>query len=237
MKKIAIVTGASRGLGFATSEALAKMGYKVIMAMRDPDKAQSKMNELKINNLDVAAFKLDVANEKSIESFCQQILREVGAVDVLVNNAGIFIDDEDDGNTSVFKTKASTIQKTFTTNTLGPFLLIQKLLPLMIDAGYGRVVNVSSGMGQLADMNQAYAAYRLSKTALNAVTKIFSQEVLGKGDILVNSVCPGWVRTDMGGKNANRNIEQGIKGILWAATLPKGGPNGGFFRDGETIEW
>ncbi|WP_413290798.1 SDR family NAD(P)-dependent oxidoreductase [Bdellovibrio sp. HCB337] len=237
MKKVAIVTGANRGLGFATSAALARMGYKVIMAMRNPDKAQTEINALKMKDLDVIAMKLDVSNEKSIETFCHQVIREISVVDVLVNNAGIFIDDEDGGDSNVFKTKSSTITKTFATNTLGPFLLTQKLLPLMIDGGYGRVVNISSGMGQLSEMNAAYAAYRMSKTALNAVTKIFSQEVLDKGDILVNSVCPGWVQTDMGGRSATRTIEQGIKGIVWAATLPKGGPNGGFFRDGEKLEW
>jgi NAD(P)-dependent dehydrogenase (short-subunit alcohol dehydrogenase family) len=237
MKKIAIVTGASRGLGYATSEALAKMGYKVLMAMRDPDKAQTQINALKMKDYDVTALKLDVANEKSIDSFCQQVIREYSALDVLVNNAGIFIDNEDGGDRSVFKTKSATVLKTFTTNTLGPFLLTQKLLPLMIEGGYGRVVNVSSGMGQLSSMNEGHAAYRMSKTALNAVTKVFSQEVLSKGDILVNSVCPGWVKTDMGGGGANRTIDQGIKGIVWAATLPKGGPSGGFFRDGEKLDW
>jgi NAD(P)-dependent dehydrogenase (short-subunit alcohol dehydrogenase family) len=238
MKKIAIITGANRGLGYATSEALAKMGYKVIMAMRNPDKAQTQINAMKMKDLDVVPMQLDVSNEKSIEDFTQKFIREFGRVlDVLVNNAGIFIDDEDGGDTSVFKTKSATIQKTFATNTLGPFLLIQKLLPLMLEGGYGRIVNISSGMGQLSEMNQAYAAYRISKTALNVVTRVFSQEVEGKGDILVNSVCPGWVQTDMGGRSANRTIEQGIKGIVWAATLPKGAPNGGFFRDGKKLEW
>lgn len=237
MKKIAVVTGASRGLGYATSEALAKMGYKVIMAMREPEKAQPQMNALKTKDLDVTAFQLDVANEKSIENFVGKLKREIGGLDVLVNNAGIFIDDEDGGDRSVFKTKSSTILKTFTTNTLGPFLLAQKLLPLMIEGQYGRIVNVSSGMGQLSEMNAGYAAYRLSKTALNAVTKIFSQEVQGQGDILVNSVCPGWVKTEMGGAGATRTVDQGIKGIVWAATLPKGGPSGGFFRDGERLDW
>jgi NAD(P)-dependent dehydrogenase (short-subunit alcohol dehydrogenase family) len=238
MKKIAIITGASRGLGFATSEALAKSGYKVIMAMRNPDKAQDKINALKMKDYDVTPMKLDTSDEKSIEAFAQNFKREFGgALDVLVNNAGIFIDDEDGGDKSVFKTKASTIQKTFQTNTLGPFLLIQKLIPLMIDGGYGRIVNVSSGMGQLSEMDAGYAAYRMSKTALNTVTKVFSKEAEGKGDVLVNSICPGWVQTDMGGRSATRTIDQGIRGIVWAATLPKGGPNGGFFRDGEKLDW
>lgn len=236
MKKLAIVTGASRGLGLATSEALAQRGYKVIMAMRNPEKAQKTINNLKMKDLDVVAMKLDVAQEKSITDFVEGFRREYGFVDVLVNNAGIFIDNEEGGDSSVFKTKASTIQKTLATNTIGPFLLTQKLFPLMKQEGYGRVVNVSSGMGQLSEMDGAYAAYRMSKTALNVVTRVFAAEAAGS-DVLVNSICPGWVKTDMGGQGAARTIDQGIKGILWAATLPKGGPNGGFFRDGEPIEW
>lgn len=236
MKKIAIVTGASRGLGYATSEALAQRGFKVIMAMRDPEKSQKQINALKMKDLDVVAMKLDVSQEKSINDFAEAFRREYGYVDTLVNNAGIFIDDEDGGNNSVFKTKSVTIQKTFTTNTLGPFLLTQKLFPLMKQEGSGRIVNVSSGMGQLNEMDGNYAAYRISKTALNVVTQVFAAEAKGH-DILVNSICPGWVRTDMGGPGAARDITSGIKGILWAATLPKGGPSGGFFRDGEPIAW
>lgn len=236
MKKIAIVTGANRGLGLGTSEALAQRGFKVIMAMRNPDKIQKQINALKVKDLDIVPMKLDVSQEKSINDFVEQIRREYGFVDVLVNNAGIMIDSEDGGNSSIFKTKATTIQKTFATNTLGPFLLTQKIFPLMKQEGYGRIVNVSSGMSQLSEPQTAYAAYRISKTALNMVTNIFAMEAQGS-DICVNSVSPGWVRTDMGGPNADRSVDQGIKGIVWAATLPKGGPNGGFFRDGESLSW
>ncbi|XGC80553.1 SDR family NAD(P)-dependent oxidoreductase [Bdellovibrio bacteriovorus] len=236
MKKIAIVTGANRGLGLAASEALAQRGFKVLMAMRNPDKEQKTLNALKMKNLDVVPMKLDVSQEKSVNEFVDQVRKEYGFVDVLINNAGILIDKEDGGNQSVFKTKASTIQKTFAVNTLGPFLLTQKIFPLMKQEGYGRIVNVSSGMAQLSHSQSASAAYRLSKTALNMVTNLFASEVEGS-DICVNSVSPGWVRTDMGGPNADRTVEQGIKGIIWAATLPKGGPNGKFFRDQESIDW
>ncbi|HEY1080547.1 MAG TPA: SDR family NAD(P)-dependent oxidoreductase [Bdellovibrio sp.] len=236
MKKIAIVTGANRGLGLATSEALAQRGFKVIMTMRNPDKAQSTINNLKMKNADVVVMNLDLSQEKSINEFAEQIKKEYGFVDVLINNAGILIDSEDGGNSSLFKTKASTIQKTFATNTIGPFLLMQKIFPMMKQEGYGRIVNVSSGMAQLSEPQTASAAYRLSKTALNMATNLFASEV-GDSDICVNAVSPGWVKTDMGGPHADRTVEQGIKGILWAATLPKGGPNGGFFRDGEALPW
>lgn len=236
MKKIAIVTGANRGLGLATSEALIQRGFKVIMAMRNPDKAQKDLNALKMKGADIVPMKLDLSQEKSINEFAETIKKEYGFVDVLINNAGILIDSEDGGNASIFKTKASTIQKTFSTNTLGPFLLTQKIFPMMKQEGYGRIVNVSSGMAQLSESQRASAAYRLSKTALNMVTNLFASEV-GDSDICVNAISPGWVRTDMGGPNADRSVEQGIKGILWAATLPKGGPNGTFTRDGEKIPW
>ncbi len=236
MKKIAVVTGANRGLGLALTEALAQRGFKVIMGIRNLEKAQKTLNMLKTKDLDVVPMKLDMSQEASIKTFVDGIRKEFGFVDVLVNNAGVLIDSEDGGNSSLFKTKASTIQKTFTTNTLGPFLLTQQIFPLMKQEGYGRIVNVSSGMAQLSEKQNASASYRLSKTALNMVTNLFASEVQGE-DICVNSVSPGWVRTDMGGPNADRSLEQGIKGIIWAATLPKGGPNGGFFRDGEIISW
>jgi len=236
MKKIAIVTGANRGLGFATSEALAKRGFKVIMAMRHPEKSQKDINALTMKNLDVVAMRLDLSQEKSINEFVEQVRKEFSVVDVLINNAGVLIDSEDGGNGNLFKTRSSTILKTFNVNTLGPFLLTQKIFPMMRQEGYGRIVNVSSGMAQLSQRQSASAAYRISKTALNMVTNLFATEAEGH-DICVNSVSPGWVRTDMGGPNAERSIEQGIKGIIWAATLPKGGANGGFFRDGEQIPW
>ena len=236
MKKIAIVTGANRGLGLATSEALVQRGFKVIMAMRNPAKAQKDLNALKMKGADIVPMKLDLSQEKSINDFVENIKKEYGFVDVLINNAGVLIDSEDGGNSNIFKTKASTIQKTFTTNAMGPFLLTQKIFPLMKQEGYGRIVNVSSGMAQLSEAQRASAAYRISKTALNMVTRLFASEV-DDADICVNAISPGWVRTDMGGPHADRSVEQGIKGILWAATLPKGGPNGTFTRDGEVIPW
>jgi NAD(P)-dependent dehydrogenase (short-subunit alcohol dehydrogenase family) len=122
------------------------------------------------------------------------------------------------------------------TNTFGAFELCRLAVSLMEKNRYGRIVNVSSGMGQLSEMDTGYAAYRLSKTALNAVTAIVAAETKGK-NILVNSVCPGWVKTDMGGASAHREIPQGGRSIVWAALLPDDGPTGGFFRDGEPLSW
>jgi len=156
-----------------------------------------------------------------------------------VNYAGILLDPRDDakgGTSSSQNSPAEMVEATFRTNTLGPYQTIQLAVPLMKRAGFGRIVNVSSGMGQLSEMAGGYAAYRISKTALNAVTKIFAEENMGT-NVLVNSVCPGWVRTDMGGPGAQRTVEQGAETIVWAATLPDDGPTGGFFRDKKRIDW
>lgn len=233
-QRIVLVTGANRGLGRAAAEALALQGDRVIFVARKKDSLKEIIADLMKKDLDVAAEELDVSQTAKIPGFCHDILKSYGRVDVLINNAGIFIDNGDDKGASIMKTRPDTIVKTFTTNTLAPFMLCQGFLASMKDHGYGRIVNVSSGMGQLSEMAGSYAGYRMSKTALNTVTKVFAAEVAGT-DILVNSVCPGWVKTDMGGAGATRSVKEGISGILWAANLKKGDPTGGFFRDGKPI--
>jgi NAD(P)-dependent dehydrogenase (short-subunit alcohol dehydrogenase family) len=150
-----------------------------------------------------------------------------GRCDILVNNAGIVADPR---GSRVLDSKLATYRETLDTNLLGPLLLAQALVPLMKKNRYGRIVNISSGQGQLADMGVGTPAYRISKTALNALTRTLAAELQGSG-ILVNSACPGWVRTDMGGPGAPRTVEQGADTPVWLATLPDGGPTGGFFRD------
>lgn len=235
-KRIVLITGANRGLGKATAEEMAKAGDRVILVARKKDSLKEIITNLMKQDLDVAAEELDVSQTSKIPAFCHDILKNYGRVDVLINNAGIFIDDGDDKGASIMKTRPDTIIKTFTVNTVAPFLLSQGFLPSMKENGYGRIVNVSSGMGQLSEMNGSYASYRISKTAVNAVTKVFAAEAAGS-DILVNSVCPGWVRTDMGGAGATRSLKEGISGIIWAADLKAGGPTGGFFRDGKKLEF
>jgi NAD(P)-dependent dehydrogenase (short-subunit alcohol dehydrogenase family) len=176
---------------------------------------------------------LDVANIESIEQFAKDVLKEFGRVDVLINNAGILIDGE---KPVTLADQADVIHRTFDTNTLAPYLLCRLLVPQMIKNNYGRVVNVTSGMGQLSEMNSGYPAYRLSKTALNAVTRMFAWEARS-ANVLVNSVCPGWVKTDMGGKGATLSIEQGVETIVWLATLPDGSLSGGFFRNKKPMAW
>ncbi len=230
---VAVITGASRGLGRASGEELARLGYTVIMTMRNPGKQMKEMEKLKSKGLKIVTAELDVSDTISIGKFISFIAKTFNRCDVLVNNAGIF---NDESSGSPLTASIDIIRKSLDTNTFGPLLMIQGLVPFMKKNGYGRIVNVSSGMGSFDEMDRGYISYRMSKTALNVITKITSAELSGT-HILINSVCPGWVRTDMGGPSAERTVHEGIKGIIWAATLPDGGPTGGFFRDGKNIYW
>lgn len=238
-KQVAVITGANRGLGLETARQLAKRNIHVIATGRNPGKSEVAIEKLLEEGLDVIFQPLDVNSETSVAELGAFIHSRCGRVDILVNNAGVFLDmhgSEDSSGASVFNVSLETMSATLKTNLYGPLLLAQELAPLMKQQNYGRIVNVSSGMGQLSEMEGNAPAYRISKTALNALTRILAAETRGH-NILVNSVCPGWVRTDMGGAHAERDIEQGVSGIVWAATLPDGGPTGGFFRDGQAIAW
>ncbi|MCC5636689.1 SDR family oxidoreductase [Nostoc sp. CHAB 5844] len=234
-QKFAVVTGGNRGLGFEASRQLAKQGYKVILTSRDEDKGKAAANKLQAEGLDVISYPLDVSSDESNQNLAEFIRQQFGKLDALVNNAGIYIDAQA-GSNSIVNTKISTLQTTIDTNVYGVVRVTQALIPLMKEQNYGRIVNVSSGMGQLTDMEGGSPGYRISKTALNAVTRIFASE-LKDTNILVNSVCPGWVKTDMGGANAPRTPEQGVDTIVWLATLPNDGATGGFFRDRQPIDW
>ncbi|MBD2099199.1 SDR family oxidoreductase [Trichocoleus sp. FACHB-591] len=232
-RKIAVVTGANRGLGLETSRQLAKQGVYIILTSRDQAKGQAVVQQLQSEGLEVGYHPLDVTDAASVQQLAQFVRDQFGHLEILVNNAGIGLDFD---NGSLFNLQIETLAQTLQTNLYGPILLSQALIPLMQIRGYGRVVNVSSGAGQLSEMNSGYPSYRMSKTALNALTRILANELQGS-NILVNSVCPGWVRTDMGGPDAPRTPEQGADTIAWLATLPDGGPTGGFFRDRQPIPW
>lgn len=234
--KIAVVTGANRGLGFETCRQLARQGIHVILTSRDEAKGKAAIEQLLSENLPVSYCPLDVTDSDSIQRLVHFVKTQSGQLEILVNNAGIFIDPHDPDDASIFRASLDTIRRTYETNVYGPLQLCQALIPLMQAKRYGRVVNVSSGMGQLSDMNGGDPAYRLSKTALNALTRIFADELKGT-NILINSVCPGWVKTDMGGPNAYRNLEEGVDTIVWLATLPDNSPTGLFFRDRKPIPW
>ncbi|MBW4570699.1 MAG: SDR family oxidoreductase [Tolypothrix carrinoi HA7290-LM1] len=232
--KVAVVTGGNRGLGFEASRQLAKLQYQVVLTSRDEAKGKAAAEKLQAENLDVTFHSLDVTSDESSQKLAEFISQQFGKLDVLVNNAGIYIDEV--GKNSVLDAKVDTVQQTMETNVYGVLRVSQALIPLMKKQNYGRIVNVSSGMGQLHDMGGGYTGYRLSKAAVNALTRIFASELQGT-NILVNSVCPGWVKTDMGGANATRTPEQGVDTIVWLATHADGGATGGFFRDRKPIDW
>jgi len=235
--RIALVTGGNRGLGFETARELAGVGFRVLLTARDADKAEVAAGGLRGEGLDVVACQLDVGSEES----CAR-LAGVGPVDVLINNAAVMA--ESDRNPlaagllsqSALNVAADVLRVAFETNTLGAYRVIQALAPGMRERGYGRIVNVSSGLGQLNEMGGGYPAYRVSKAGLNALTRIFAAELRDTG-VLVNAVCPGWVKTDMGGPGAQIEPKEGVRTIVWAATLPDSGPTGGFYRDNQPIPW
>lgn len=231
-KRIAVVTGANKGIGFESVRHLSRVGVKVILTARDEARGEKASEVLMREGMDVLFHQLDVTDGKSIKNLHEYVLKEHGKLDILVNNAGVFLDRDESGS----EVNPDTVRKTMETNVYGPLVLCQTFIPLMKKNGYGRIVNVSSGMGQLSDMGAGYLAYRLSKTALNAVTRVIAEEVRGS-NILVNSMSPGWTRTDMGGPNATRGPELGADTIAWLATLPDGGPTGGFFMDRKSITW
>ncbi len=231
-QRIAVVTGANRGIGLEICRQLARRGVKVILTARDEVKGKEACKRLQEEGLSVLFHQLDVTDHASIGRIARHVENELRRSDILVNNAGVFIDRDKRGIDVDFETVRTTME----TNAFGPFLLSQALIPIMLRHKYGRIVNVSSGLGALGDMGGGYPSYRMSKACLNALTRILADELRGT-NILVNSVCPGWVRTDMGGPGAYRSVEDGADTAVWLAMLPDRGPSGRFFRDKKVIPW
>ena len=230
-KKIALVTGANRGLGFETCKQLSQLGITVLLTSRDPTKGEVAAKQLIDKGLDVIFYQLDVSDRSNIKDIFTKIENQFGRLDILINNAAILYDKDQ----STMNADLELVTKALTTNLFGPWLLCQAFVPLMEKNGYGRIVNVSSGAASMHYMEGGTPAYGISKVALNALTRKLASE-LGRKNVLVNSVDPGWVATDMGG-HGGRPIEDGCRGIVWAATLPNNGPSGGFFYDGEPELW
>jgi len=227
--RVALVTGANRGIGLEVCRQLAALGCRVILTALDVSKAEKAATSL---DGDVDAATLDVSDERSIASAAADIARRFGRVDILVNNAAVLVGE----NSSVLDLPIDAFQRTFATNVLGPIAVSRAFVPGMLSRRFGRVVNVSSQAGQLASMRTYAPAYSISKTALNAFTRQLAAATKDTG-VLVNSACPGWVRTDMGGRSAPRSVEQGADTIVWLATLPANGPTGSFFSDRNIIDW
>jgi NAD(P)-dependent dehydrogenase (short-subunit alcohol dehydrogenase family) len=219
---VALVTGASRGLGREVARRLAEAGYTVLAGVRDPAKTAPLPG--------VEVLQLDVADAASISAAAATVRTHHGRLDVLVNNAGILLD----GRTGLLEQDAEILRRSLETNAIGPLRLAQAFAPLMPKGG--RIVNVSSGGGQLSVPSTWAPTYSISKTALNAITVKLAEALRPRG-IAVNAVCPGWVRTDMGGAKAPRTLQQGADSILWPVLQAGSDVTGGFFRDGERIAW
>lgn len=240
IKRVALVTGANKGIGFEISRGIASRDVTVVMGARDSQRGETACSQLQGEGMDVHFQMLDVADSDSIKGAIDEISHRFSRLDVLVNNAGIMVD----GDATALTVEARTVDKTLQTNFYGPLLLCQSCIPLMRKTGYGRIVNISSTLGSLAeivdpesgDAGVQSPSYRLSKNALNSITALIASQVRDE-NILVNSACPGWVKTDMGGLRAPLTPEQGADTPIWLATLPDYGPTGGFFRERKLIPW
>lgn len=226
--RIAVITGAAKGLGLETARQLSEHGLYVILTGRNKTALMEAASS--IDNTEWRV--LDVGDDASVTEFFEWLEAEHGRLDVLVNNAGGVYGGH---ASSLLETEPSILIDAIANNAVGTHRTMRCALPIMARGGYGRIVNVSSGMGALTDMGSGAVPYRASKTAMNALTLLAAHEA--PTGIKINAVCPGWVRTDMGGPNATRDVETGANGIVWAAMLPDDGATGGFFRDGKAIDW
>jgi NAD(P)-dependent dehydrogenase (short-subunit alcohol dehydrogenase family) len=221
-RRVALVTGTSRGIGAEIARQLAEdNGFIVFAGARDPDDVEQVDG--------IIPIELDVTDQSEVDDAQERIGSEVGHLDALVNNAGVYGDPVGAADYDVERA-----HDVLEVNTFGPWRLIEAFLPLLHRSNAPRIVNVSSGAGQLSDMNGGRGAYRVSKAALNALTKTLAWD---EQDVKINVMCPGFVRTDMGGSAAPRSVEEGADTAVWLATLPDDGPTGGFFRDRKPIPW
>jgi NAD(P)-dependent dehydrogenase (short-subunit alcohol dehydrogenase family) len=231
-EQIALVTGGNRGIGLEICRQLSRLGVHVVIGSRSGARGIAAARQLASTGGRVDSCELDVANHEQIRDCMAWIGQQFGRVDILVNNAGIMdVDDDSDPEAEL-----RILRDTMETNVYGPLLLSRLAIPIMKSRRYGRIVNLSSSMGSLAEMGAGYVGYRMSKAGINVLTRVLAAETQGLG-ILVNSVDPGWVQTAMGGRGASRTVDKGAETPVWLSTLPDDGPTGGFYRDKKPIAW
>lgn len=238
-RRVALITGANKGIGLEIARQLGRQGMTVLLGARDEGRGQDAAEKLRADGVDARSIQLDVTSQGSIDRAARRIEKELGRLDVLVNNAGIFIDDAPPSQLSM-----KMLRRTYETNFFGPVAVTQAMLPLLRRSAAGRIVNVSSGLGSLTQISDPgwefsglnLLAYSSSKTALNAVTVQFAKE-LGDTSIKVNSADPGYTATDMNNHQGTRSVEQGARAAVRLATLPADGPTGGFFDEHGALPW
>ena len=228
--KVAVVTGANRGIGWEVCGQLAGHGFSVLLGARDRARGARAADELRALGADVTFLPLDVSDDASVSAAAETIY-EIGRCDVLVNNAAIDYDTDQ----RAVSADLARVRASVETNLFGAWRVTLALLPLLRRSPHGRIVNVSSESGSLTSMGGGTPGYHVTKAALNALTRTLAAELRPDG-VLVNAVCPGWTATDMGGAGG-RPVRDGAASVVWAALLSDHGPTGGFFRDGKPLPW
>src|ERR1044071_3190192 len=229
--RTALVTGANKGIGYEVARQLAEKGFQVFVGARNRDAGRKATDEIAKKSGNATFLEIDIADEASVTAAARELAKAADHLDALINNAGIIVD----GDHAILEISDELLRKTLETNTLGALRVTRAFVPLLRKSKAPRVINVSSGGGQLTGGADGWSpAYCISKTALNGVT---SQLAATLPNFAVNSVCPGWVRTDMGGRNATRSVEEGADTIVWLATEARQTLTGKFLRDRKELPW
>jgi NAD(P)-dependent dehydrogenase (short-subunit alcohol dehydrogenase family) len=231
MDKVVLITGANRGIGLEIGKQLLAKDFTVVFTMRNMAIGRPIVNDIRKDYKKAWFHQLDVSEEQSIADVVTYFKEICERLDVLINNAAILHDQ----NHASVQVSLPDMRETMETNLYGPMMVTRAVIPFLKKSDDPRVINISSTMGQLSTMGAGYGAYRISKTALNALTVIQSKE-LARDGIKVNSMCPGWVKTEMGGPNAIRSLEEGAETAVWLATSSNI-PSGKFFKDKKEIPW